>query len=196
ICGIMFKTNAFILVLIMIAFNTHGLRGQAISGKHYLKLENSHQLHDFFGYAQNDLPLISGHRGGMVAGMPENSIEAMEYTLQYTPAFFEIDPRLSKDSVIVLVHDVTLDRTTTGMGKVSDYTLEELKTLRLKDKNGQVTDFRIPTLEEAILWAKGKTILNLDKKDVPLEMTVEIIQRMDATDHVMVTVHTAEQAAF
>lgn len=195
-CGIMFKTNAFILVLIMIAFNTHGLRGQAISGKHYLKLENSHQLHDFFGYAENDRPLISGHRGGMVAGMPENSIEAMEYTLQFTPAFFEIDPRLSKDSVIVLVHDATLDRTTNGTGKVADFTLEELKELRLKDKFGELTDFKIPTLEEAIRWAKGKTILNLDKKDVPLAMTVEIIQRMDATGHVMVTVHTADQALF
>lgn len=182
---------------LLIALMTFSLvvQGQS-SGPYHLDFETSTQLHAYFKYSDRADPIISGHRGGMVAGMPENSIEAMEYTLQHTPAFFEIDPRLSKDSVIVLVHDVTLDRTTTGTGKVSDYTLKELKTLRLKDKYGQVTDFQIPTLEEAIVWAKGKTILNLDKKDVPLEMTVEIIQRMDATDHVMVTVHTAEQAAF
>ena len=166
------------------------------SGPYYLGFESPEQLHDFFHYSENDPPLISGHRGGMVEGMPENSIEAMEYTLSHTPAFFEIDPRLSKDSVIVLVHDATLDRTTTGTGKVSDYTLEELKSLRLKDKFGQVTDFRIPTLEETILWAKGKTILNLDKKDVPLQMTVDIIRRLDAAGHVMVTVHTADQARY
>src|SRR5690554_752823 len=165
-------------------------------GPYYLGIESPEQLHDFLQYSENDPPLISGHRGGMVKGMPENSIEAMEYTLSYTPAFFEIDPRLSKDSVIVLVHDATLDRTTTGTGKVSDYTLEELKSLRLKDKFGQVTDFRIPTLEETILWAKGKTILNLDKKDVPLQMTVDIIRRLDAAGHVMVTVHTADQARY
>ena len=165
-------------------------------GPYYLSFGTSTQLHEYFKYSDRDDPLISGHRGGMVAGMPENSIEAMEYTLQHTPAFFEIDPRLSKDSVIVLVHDATLDRTTTGTGRVSDYTVEELKKLRLKDKYGELTDFQIPTLEEAIVWARGKTILNLDKKDVPLEMTAKLIQRLAVTGHVMVTVHTAEQAAF
>lgn len=184
----------WLAVFVLIANAVNGQSAQ--SEPHYIEIKNSRQLHDFFSYSDRDHPLISGHRGGMVAGIPENSIEALEYTLSYTPAFFEIDPRLTKDSVIVLMHDATLDRTTNGNGEVSDYTLEELKQLRLKDKFGKLTDFKIPTLEEAIHWARGKTILNLDKKDVPLEMTAEIIQRLNATGHVMVTVHTPEQAAF
>lgn len=142
------------------------------------------------------MPIISGHRGGMTKGFPENCIASFVNTLRHTPAFFEIDPRLTKDSVIVLMHDATLDRTTTGSGKVSDYTWEELRRLRLKDPEGNVTIYRIPTLEEVIEWSRGKTIINLDKKDVPLEMTADIIRKHKAEAHVMVTVHNAEQAKF
>lgn len=92
------------------------------------------------------------------------------------------------------MHDPTLDRTTTGTGKVGDYTLAELKQLRLKDVDGNITDFRIPTLREAIEWSRGKTVLILDKKDVPFEMTAKLIKDHHAEGHVMVTVHTAKEA--
>lgn len=158
--------------------------------------KNAGGLHAFFKYSPQGKPIISGHRGGTEKGFPENSIEAFENTLKYTPAFYEIDPRLTKDSMIVLMHDATLDRTTTGKGKVSDYTYDELKQLYLKDVNGNITSYRIPTLAEAIEWARGKTILNLDKKDVPMEMTAAIIKEHDAVSFVMVTVHNADQAKF
>ncbi|HLT08983.1 MAG TPA: glycerophosphodiester phosphodiesterase family protein [Cyclobacteriaceae bacterium] len=163
---------------------------------HVLKIKNVKQLHDFFKYRSGDRPIISGHRGGIVPGFPENSIAAFEHTLKQTPAFFEIDPRITKDSVIVLVHDATLDRTTTGTGKVSDYTWEQLKQLKLKDHLGHVTSYSIPTLEEAIRWSKGKTILDLDKKDVPFEMIAAIIRKNKAYSHVMLTVHSAEEARY
>ena len=66
--------------------------------------------------------------------------------------FFEIDPRLTKDSVIVLMHDVTLDRTTNATGRLADYTWEELQDVSLKDSEGNVTSCRIPTLEGVIEW--------------------------------------------
>lgn len=159
-----------------------------------LNIRNAQELREFFHYTGKDVPFISGHRGGVNKGFPENSIEAFENTLRHTPATFEIDPRLTKDSMIVLMHDATLERTTTGKGKVGDYTLAELKQLQLKDVEGNVTSFRIPTLEEAIRWSKGKTVLILDKKDVPFEMTADIIRRNNAEGHVMVTVHTAKEA--
>ena len=161
-----------------------------------ISLTNAKGLHAFFKYSPGAKPIISGHRGGTEKGFPENSIEAFENTLKYTPAFYEIDPRLTKDSVMILMHDATLDRTTTGKGKVSDYTYDELKQLYLKDIDGNITSYRIPTLAEAIEWARGKTILNLDKKDVPMEMTAAIIKDLQATSFVMVTVHNAEQAKF
>jgi glycerophosphoryl diester phosphodiesterase len=161
-----------------------------------LKIRNAAELRAFFKYTGKDIPFISGHRGGLNKGFPENSIEAFENTLRHTPATFEIDPRLTKDGAIVLMHDATLERTTTGKGKVSDYTLAELKKLHLKDVEGTVTPYRIPTLEEAIRWAKGKTVLILDWKDVPFERTAKVIKDMHAESHVMVTVHTAKAAKY
>jgi len=166
------------------------------SNLHILNIRNSEDLHGFFKYTGQDIPLISGHRGGTTKGYPENCIATFENTLRYTPAFFEIDPRLTKDSIIVLMHDATLDRTTTGSGKVSDYTWEELKQLKLKDGEGNVTEYHIPTLDEVIKWSKGKTIINLDKKDVPLAMTMKKLKQHNAAAHVMLTVHTAEQAKY
>lgn len=163
---------------------------------HILKIDNVADLQDYFHYTGKDIPLISGHRGGAAPGYPENCIETFEYVLRHTPATFEIDPRLTKDSVIVLMHDATLDRTTNGTGKLSDYTWEEVRKLKLKDSEGNLTDFRIPTLDEVIEWSKGKTVVILDKKDVPFRMTADKIRAHNAEAHVMITVHTAEQAKF
>ncbi|ANE53649.1 glycerophosphodiester phosphodiesterase [Flavisolibacter tropicus] len=163
---------------------------------HSLKVNSEKELHQFFRRTGKDIPIISGHRGGKFKDYPENSIEALAYTLQHTPAFFEVDPRLTKDSVVVLFHDATLDRTSTGKGKLSDYTWEEVKQLKLKDSEGNITPYRIPTLKEALLWAKGKTLLNLDKKDVPPEMIAKIIDENDAAAHVLLTVHNVKDARF
>ena len=158
--------------------------------------KSAKELHAFFKYTGNDLLLIAGHRGGMVQGFPENSIATFENTLRHTPAFFEIDPRLTKDSVIVLMHDATLERTTTGTGKLSDYTYEQLKKIRLKDAEGNVTDFTIPRISDVIEWARGKTILNLDHKDVPLQMTAALLRKHKADAFVMLTVHSPVEARF
>ncbi|HWB92920.1 MAG TPA: glycerophosphodiester phosphodiesterase family protein [Puia sp.] len=153
------------------------------------------EFQSYFHYVPGHKPIISGHRGGTTTGYPENCIATCENTLRHTPAFFEIDPRLTKDSVIVVMHDATLDRTTTGTGKVSDYTYAQLQQFRLKDPQGHVTGFKIPTLKEMLLWSKGKTVLNLDHKDVPLEMTAKLLKEC-GNEMVMLTVHNAQQAKF
>lgn len=162
---------------------------------HKLNFKTVEEMHRYFTYGK-DKKIISGHRGTMENGLPENSIVSMQEVLKHTTAIFEIDPRLTKDAVPVMVHDATLDRTTTGTGKVSDFTWKELKKLKLKDAQGNVTKYKINTLDEMIKWAKGKTILNLDKKDLPLETTAEIIKKHNAYAWVWVTVHNVEQAKF
>lgn len=149
-----------------------------------------------FAYSGDGSLLVSGHRGGREKGYPENSLEGFRNVLKQMPAFFEIDPRLTKDSVIVLMHDATLDRTTTAKGPLSDYTWKQLRRVHLRDSEGNITNYSIPTLEEVIRWSKGKTIVNLDKKDVPMEMIVKMIRKLHAEDHVMLTVHTGQQARF
>lgn len=162
---------------------------------HKLDFVTTDQMIDYFTF-QEGKKIISGHRGTMEQGLPENSIPAMKAVLMNTYAIFEVDPRLTKDSIAVMVHDPNLERTTNGKGRVSDYTWKELKKLRLKDSKGNLTPYRINTLDEMIKWAKGKTVLNLDKKDLPLEMTAEIIRKHNAYSWVWVTVHNVEQAKF
>lgn len=167
--------------------------GNRTEGPHYIDIPSRTELHAWFRYSPERPIVVSGHRGGMVTGYPENCIESFEKTLTMMPSFFEIDPRLTKDSVIVLMHDATLDRTTTGKGKVSDYTYAELQQFFLKDREGNVTPYKIPTLEECIAWSRGKTILNLDIKDVPLEVMSAFVNRL-APPNVMYTVRNAAQA--
>ncbi|QNL50444.1 glycerophosphodiester phosphodiesterase family protein [Olivibacter sp. SDN3] len=187
------QRSFFLTFLLFISFCSYSIAQQKL---YIVPLKKAADLYQFFAYHGRNKPIISGHRGGMEMGFPENSLEAFENTLKYIPAFYEIDPRLTKDSIIVLMHDATLERTTTGKGKVSDYTYQELQQFNLKDVAGNITPFRIPTLADAIEWARGKTILNLDKKDVPMEMTAAIIKEHQAETFVMVTVHNAEQAKF
>ncbi|MEO0755238.1 MAG: glycerophosphodiester phosphodiesterase family protein, partial [Pseudomonadota bacterium] len=82
--------------------------------------------------------------------------------LDQVPALLEVDVRESRDGALVLMHDDTVDRTTTGSGLVADLTLAELKALRLLDNDGRETDFQIPTLGEALSAIGGRTILQLD----------------------------------
>ena len=162
---------------------------------HKLNFKTVEEMYEYFKY-QTGKKIISGHRGTIEDQMPENSIPSMEAVLKHTSAIFEVDPRLTKDGVPVMVHDATLDRTTSGKGKVADFTWKELQALKLKDHQGNPTKYKINTLEEMIKWAKGKTVLNLDKKDLPMEMTAEIIRKHNAYAWVWVTVHNVEQAKF
>lgn len=163
---------------------------------HKIDVNTTADLHRFFKYDGNKPPIVSGHRGGKENNLPENSIAAFENTLKHTPAFFEIDPRFTKDSVIILMHDASLERTTTGKGKVADYTWAELQQLNLKDAEGNVTPYRIPTLSEAIEWARGKTILSLDWKGVPYSATADLIKKHRAHAFVMVGIQNFKQAQF
>lgn len=155
---------------------------------HRICPQTPEELRELFRYTGESMPLVSAHRGGAGPGYPENCIATFEHTLATTYSMLEIDPRLSKDGVIVLHHDATLERTTTGFGKVADKTLGELKKLRLKDSDGNVTEHQIPTLDEALEWARGKTVLVLDQKDVPLAARIAKVRQHNAESYAMLIV--------
>jgi glycerophosphoryl diester phosphodiesterase len=106
----------------------------------------------------------------------------------------EIDPRYTQDGAIIVHHDATLERTTTGKGRVVELTLQELKELRLKDTEGVVTEFQIPTLDDVLRWARGKTVLVLDQKDVPVEARVRKIEEHQAEAYVILIVYSFKDA--
>jgi len=148
-------------------------------------------LRELFASDGDALPLVSAHRGGAARDFPENCLATFEHTLRHCWALLEIDPRYTKDHVLVLNHDPALERTTNGTGRVVDHTLEELKQLRLKDLEGRLTEHRMPTLDEALEWARGKTILVLDNKEVPIEDLVRKIEEHQAEAYAMPIVYSA-----
>ncbi|MDR0574549.1 MAG: glycerophosphodiester phosphodiesterase family protein [Tannerella sp.] len=181
---------------ILIAFLTCTLHGQPDSNTNYLSFSDHEALFHYYRYDKNSAPIVQGHRGTREDGLPENSIAAMEHVLKHFPAVFEIDPRLTKDSVIVVFHDDRLERTSTGTGRVIDYTWRELQQLHLKNAKGEITEYKINTLAEALEWARGKTVLVLDKKDVPLKMIADIIRKYNANNYVINMVRSTEDALF
>jgi glycerophosphoryl diester phosphodiesterase len=94
-------------------------------------------------------PAVAAHRGGAWL-WPENSRLAFENALGLGVEYLELDVHLSRDGEVVVVHDPTLDRTTTGAGPVRERTLAELRALRLRDRNGTATAQAVPTLDEVV----------------------------------------------
>ena len=164
-------------------------------GGQYIRLDTKDEIKEFFEWKPDRIPLVSAHRGGPYPGYPENSLEAFEHVLRYTPAIIEFDVAISKDSILVLMHDNTLERTTTGKGKVIDHTYEEIRDLYLIDKEGKRTSFRVPTLDEVLEWGRGKTVFTVDiKREVPFEMVVEAIQRHQAQPYAAVITYNVAAA--
>lgn len=105
---------------------------------------------------------VVSHRGDW-RNAPENSLQAIQNCIDMGVDMVEIDLKKTKDGHLILMHDKTIDRTTTGKGKPQEYTLSELQNFRLRNGAGHKTSHTIPTLEEAMLLAKGKILVNIDK---------------------------------
>lgn len=116
----------------------------------------------FGAIAQNKI-MVAAHRGDW-RNAPENSLLAFQYAADMGVDIIELDLARTSDGVIVIMHDQTIDRTTNGKGKPSDFTFEEIRKFGLKNGLGRVTNNHIPTLKEVMLALKGKKVMvNLDK---------------------------------
>ncbi len=161
---------------------------------HLIDVKTPKETREFFRYSSDRIPMVSAHRGGAAKGYPENCIATFENTLRHTHAILEIDPHYTRDSAIVVMHDYTLERTSSGTGKIIDYTLQELLQLKLKDIEGKLTEYSMPQLGEVLEWAKGKTILVIDAKDVPALERARIITRHKAEANAVLIVYSEEEA--
>lgn len=136
-------------------------------------------------YSESKNIMVISHRGDW-RNAPENSLQAIQNCINMGVDMVEIDVRKTKDNQLVIIHDNTLDRTTTGKGLVSDWTLDSLKTLRLKNGLGRAQHHKIPTLEEALLIAKGKILINLDKCYGYFDEAFTIIQKTGTSKQVII----------
>ncbi|WP_054955203.1 glycerophosphodiester phosphodiesterase family protein [Paenibacillus dakarensis] len=141
-------------------------------------------------------PIIVAHRG-MSALAPENTMPAFELAVEKGAEVIELDILESKDGELVLIHDYTVDRTTNGKGKVSELTLEQLKSLTANKTNNpdwqkeydKYPDAKIPTLKEVLTFAKGKNVvLALEMKGFGYEdKVIDLVEKYHMESDVYVT---------
>lgn len=161
---------------------------------HYITIPKG-ETKVFYSWSADRIPMVSAHRGGPYPGYPENAIATFDYVLTHTPAVIECDIEMTSDSVLVMMHDNTLDRTTNGSGRVRDMTWDELRNLNLKDNQGTLTDYKIPSLEEVLNWSVGKALLTLDvKRGVPFEMVIDWVRKTQSQDYAAIITYNANDA--
>lgn len=135
-------------------------------------------------YEEGKVSVIS-HRGDW-RNTPENSIRAIQNCIDLGVNMVEIDIKKNKDNELILLHDKTLDRTTTGKGLPQDYTLAEIKQMRLRNGAGVATSHQIPTLEEAMIVAKGKIWVNIDKGYDYFDLVEKVLEKTGTTQQVLI----------
>jgi len=120
--------------------------------------------------------MVASHRGDW-RNAPENSLKAYQLAVEMGVDIIEIDLAKTSDGVVVIMHDQTINRTTNGKGKPSDYTLAELKKFHLKNGLGRLTKHTVPTLEEVMVLVKGKVLVNLDKSYPYYREAYEVLKK-------------------
>lgn len=123
--------------------------------------------------------LVTAHRG-LHVDVPENSIASIQQTIENNIDIIEVDVRISKDGIPVLMHDETVDRTTNRTGPVASFTKDELKKMRLLYK-GKETEYQILTFEEALNYGKGKILFDIDIKTEQIGKIIQVVEKTNAS---------------
>jgi glycerophosphoryl diester phosphodiesterase len=128
--------------------------------------------------------LIAAHRGDW-RNAPENSIQGLKNCISMGVDIVELDLKKSKDGQLIIMHDETIDRTTTGKGKPENWILKDLKQLKLLHATGHPSDHEIPTLDEFCFEAKGKVVLCIDKGFQYFDEALEIVNKHNMNDQII-----------
>jgi glycerophosphoryl diester phosphodiesterase len=99
---------------------------------------------------------VAAHRGG-AALWAENGLTAFRNAIALGADYLELDTHLSADGEVMVIHDPTLDRTTTGRGPVSSLRVADLAAVRLRARDGRVTEDAVPTLAQVLDTLKPST---------------------------------------
>ncbi|RAJ35762.1 glycerophosphodiester phosphodiesterase family protein [Pedobacter cryoconitis] len=166
------KTNLLVLVLSCFALITFGQRTVAPLPK-----------------CKNGFIVIA-HRGSHLV-KPENSIAAIEEAIELGADYVEIDLRTTRDGHLVLIHNETVDHTTSGNGRIQDLNLDEVAKLALNAKDGHL--YSLPSFMEALKACKNRINIYLDFKQADVAQAYEEIKAAGMEKQVLVYINKAEQ---
>ena len=130
--------------------------------------------------------LVASHRGDW-RNYPENSIPAIESVIRMGVDIMELDLKLTKDSVLVLCHDHTIDRTTNGKGRVRDITYDSIRRCKLRRAHNVITDsLRMPTLREALEACKDRIVVNVDQGYEYYDLVLAVTEELGVTEQILI----------
>jgi glycerophosphoryl diester phosphodiesterase len=141
--------------------------------------------------SENGFIHVCGHRGHSI-GAPENTLASVRATLELGGTTCEIDTVLSSDGEVMVIHDISIDRTTDGTGPVGGYTARELARFDAGIWFAPAFEGEpIPTLEHVLAFARGRLGLVVELKDSRrteelVRSIGEVLERLDAFDDVVV----------
>jgi glycerophosphoryl diester phosphodiesterase len=144
--------------------------------------QRAEELRRTFLDSRSNEVLVASHRATHDV-FPENSLDAIKSSIALGVDIIEIDVKVSKDGVPFLMHDRTMDRTTTGKGDPEEFTWAELQELFIVDK-GKRTSYKIPSLEDALELAYGEILVDLDLKTDRIEKIIEVVKKTEMSEFV------------
>lgn len=106
---------------------------------------------------------VVAHRGDW-RNFPENSLEAIESAIRMGVDVVEVDVHRTADGHLVVCHDKTINRTTSGRGKIAELTLDSIRRCSLRAGHGvRLPKYKMPTLAEVLDLCRDRVLINIDK---------------------------------
>lgn len=147
-----------------------------------------------YNNSESDNFTAIAHRGAS-AYYPENTMISFEGAIAMGADMVELDVQLTRDGEVVVFHDEKLSRCTNGKGKISDYTLVELKKLDAGSwLDKKYKSAKIPTLEEVLKLCRGKIAVNIEIKTEAVrenikggieEKSLKIVEQSGMREHIV-----------
>ena len=133
--------------------------------------------------------MIVAHRGCWSQATPENSLAAIHRCNEIGADILELDVGITFDGTPVLMHDETVDRMTDGSGAIAELSLDEVRRLRLRaglgGRDAELTDERVPTLEDALALSRNRFLVNLDMKAEAFDQAYEVVKALGMEDQIL-----------
>jgi glycerophosphoryl diester phosphodiesterase len=143
-----------------------------------------------------DLAVVAAHRGQPDPSAAENAMSSFAASLAAGVPFLEIDIATTRDGALVLMHDDTLDRTTTGSGPTASRTLAEVQALKLERPDGTALAEKVPLFADVLEWGRSSgAFFELDvKRSTRFGDVVDAVTAARMTDRVLVVTYTLDDA--
>lgn len=190
------RQQALVLLTVLLAVCSQSMAQPSDSAKAEDSVLQDIDLAAYLDCAREQgITLLQAHRGGGGAGKAENSIAAISESLANGAVFVEIDVSRTADGTLILMHDDTLDRTTTGKGPFAHLTYEQLHHITLVDAKGKNSGESISTLTAALATLKDRGIAQIDlKHPTSVADIAQVLEAEGATQRSLVITYSIEQA--